>query len=81
MEMETIEQKIERFKRKAEIFFREDSQIFIKDIYDNYHFCKIKEIHSDWLLIQDFKGKREGQVLRLLWLDISDIQEYRERKK
>ncbi len=79
METETSTQRIVRLKNKAEIFLRENIKSFIKDVYDNYHFCNIKEINSDWVIIKNFKGKREGENLRILWIDILDIQEYKER--
>jgi len=81
MDTETVEQKIERLRKKSEIFLKENIKSFIRDIYKNYHFCYIKEINSNWLIIENFKGKRKGEKIRILFLDILDIQEYREEDK
>lgn len=78
MEQNTVTEKIERFKIKAELFLREDSRVFIKDIYDNYHFCDIISVGDNWLMVQHFKGKREGEKLRILWADILVLDEYKE---
>jgi hypothetical protein len=78
MNTDTITEKIERFKFKAELFLKEDMRAFIKDVYDNYHFCDIVLVGEDWLVIQHFKGKREGEKLRILWADILVLDEYRE---
>jgi len=36
-----IQDKIERWRVLADIFIRENSKVFIKDIFDNYYFCEI----------------------------------------
>jgi hypothetical protein len=81
MATETITEKIERFKLKAELFLREDIRAFIKDIYDNYHFCDIILVGEDYLMIQFFKGSRKGERLRIFWGDIIEISEYKEREE
>ena len=35
-------------KEKAIIFLKNNIRAFIKDSYDNYYFCDIKEICPDW---------------------------------
>jgi len=76
--METAKDKIERLKLKAELFLKEDIKAFVKDIYDNYFFCEIFWTQKDWITVKSFKGKREGEKTRILWIDIEDIKEYRE---
>jgi len=71
-------EKIERMKVKAELFLKEDIRVFVKDVYDNYHFCNIILVGEDWLVIKHFKGKREGEKVRILWADILVLDEYRE---
>ena len=73
-----MDEKTEHLKRKAEIFLRNNIRAFIKDVYYNYHFCLIKEIGEDWVIIEHFKGKRFGEVIRILWIDIKVFDEYRE---
>ena len=81
MTTETVTEKIERLKLKAELFLKNDIKAFVKDVYNNYHFCKIKFIGEDWLLIQFFKGLRQGEKLRIFWPDIVDIKEYKEKEE
>jgi len=58
--------------------FEEDIKAFVKDVYDNYHFCDILLVGEDWLMVKHFKGKREGEKVRILWADILVLDEYRE---
>lgn len=64
-------------KKRAEIFLKNDIRIFIKDIYDNFYFCEIKEINKDWILVWNFAGQRIGLNTRILWIDILEMSEYR----
>lgn len=78
MATETVTERIERLKLKAALFLKEDIRAFIKDVYDNYHFCDILLVGEDWLLIHHFKGSRMGEKTRIFWPDIIEISEYRE---
>ena len=77
---DTITERIERFKVKAEIFFKNELDCFVIDIYNNYYFCKIINIDNDFLYIHNFKGKRNGEDDRLVWSDIIKLDEYREER-
>ena len=68
----------EHMKEKARLFLKNDIRAFIKDIFDNYHFCEIKEVHEDWIIIEHFKGNRDGESIRLFLIDIKLIEEYME---
>jgi len=72
---------VERFKLKAESFLRNDTKVFIKDIYNNLHFCYVKEISLDWIVILGFDGKRKGETTRIYWADIKLFEEYQEVRK
>jgi len=72
-----IREIIERNKIKAESFLREDSKVFLKDIYENLHFCYVKEISHDWVIIKGFDGKRKGETTRIYWADIKVFEEYK----
>jgi len=79
MTTETITEKIERLKLKANIFLKDNIKTFIKDVYNTFYFCNIIKIEEDALFVQDFKGKNEGITSKIFWVDIEDIQEYREK--
>ena len=66
------------FKERARIFLKNDIKVFIKDVYDNFHFCIVKEINEDWIIVYNFKGNREGETVRILWMDILRLEEYKE---
>jgi len=79
MDTETLTERIERLKLKAKSFLKENINAFIKDIYNNYHFCNIILIKEYWILVKHFKGSRKGEEIRLFWSDIIEISEYIER--
>ena len=64
---------------RAEIFLRNDIKTFIKDVYGNYHFCFIKEIAKEWIIVKNFEGNRAGEKVRILLIDIEVLKEYKER--
>ena len=68
-------------QEKARIFLRNDLRVFIQDTYNNYHFCLIKEVWNDWVIVYDFKGNYMGKTTRILWLDIQKMEEYQEKEK
>ena len=73
--METIE----RFKVKAETFLKNNTQTFIEDISHNYFFCEIVRIDRDFLIIENFAGKRSGEVDKIYFSDILRFEEYEEK--
>jgi len=79
-----VKEKIERLKIKARLFLSENKKAFIKDIYDNYYFCYIiPNDNPNELEIKNFGGHRfkEGKINETLyWVDILDIQEYKEKE-
>ena len=79
--METIKDKIERLKTKAQFFKEDKKQIFLKDFNDTYYFCKIILLEENYLTIYNFKGKRAGENDKILWLDIKELEEYKEREE
>ena len=68
-------------KEKAIIFLKNNIRAFIKDSYDNYYFCDIKEICPDWVIVKCFQGNKSSEIFRILWIDMVDIQEYNEGLK
>jgi len=83
METETIKQKIERLKIKADIFLKENKKSFVKDIYDNYYFCYIVFNGEEKLYVENFKGHRldEGKIKEeIYWADVVDVSEYRNKE-
>lgn len=71
---------ITELTKRAEIFLKNDMQVFIKDCYDNFYFAEILIIGKDWIYVYNFKGNRQGQKTRILWIDIVELNEYRGEK-
>ncbi len=78
--MENIKEKVERMKAKAELFLAKDIKVFIIDTLDNYYWCDILLVGEDYLFVQHFTGKKEGEKERILWYDIIKFEEYRKEK-
>jgi len=76
-----IQDKIERWRVLADIFIRENSKVFIKDIFDNYYFCEILFVGEDSVHIQSFKGKRMYEKDRIYWANIVKFDKYEEREE
>lgn len=79
MDTETIKEKIERLRIKAEIFLKNNTRAFIVDTSNTYHFCEILLVGEDYLYIYNFKGNRGGEKERIVWADIIRFEEYKER--
>lgn len=75
-----LREKIERFKIKAEGFLKENIRAFIVDINDTYYFCDILFVGDNYLVIQNFKGVREGEKETLFWADVVKLEYYKERE-
>lgn len=76
MGTETIKQRTERLKVKADILLKENKKSFVKDIYENYYFCYIVFNGEDKLYIENFKGHRIGKE-EIYWVDVVDVNEYK----
>ncbi len=78
--METVKDKIERLKGKAEIFLKNNTKAFIIDIEDNYYFCHIILVDEDYLYVKNFTGKKKGEEEKIVWFDIIKFEEYQEKE-
>ncbi len=76
--METVNNKLERLRAKAELFLKEDIKVFLKTYDNDYYFCNILLVDEDYITIYNFRGKRKGEKNRLLWLDVDELEEYKE---
>lgn len=71
----------EHMRDKARLLMTNNIKVFLKDIYDNYHFCFVKEVYRDWIIIEHFKGTRTGERIRMFIIDIKLLEEYQERRE
>ena len=75
-----LKEKIERLKAKSELFFSNKTKVFIVDTESNYYFCELILLEENYINFKCFTGKREGESFKKLWLDILDIDEYKEEE-
>lgn len=76
-----IRNKIERWKATAEIFLKNDTKVFVKDIDDNIYFADILLVCDDTLTIECFSPMhRRGQKFTIYWPLIVEFDEYKERE-
>jgi len=78
--MDKVKDKIERWKLLADVFIKNNSKVFIKNINGDLHFCILVLSGEDSILIDNFapiqrKGKRE----KIWWFEIEEFEEYREK--
>ncbi len=79
METETMRERVERLRIKADILLKKNKKSFVKDIYGNYYFCYIVFNGEEKLYIENFKGHRfeEGRKKEeIYWVDVIDVNEY-----
>jgi len=82
-----VAERIERLKLKAQVFLNENKKAFLKDIYDNWFFCYIKDPYVEngsKLKIKNFAGHRfeEDKIFEeIYWADVIDIREFQESGK
>lgn len=76
--METVKDKVERYRLKAEIFLDENIPAFIITINGDWNFCSIQKVNKHSIEVSHFAGKREGQTQRIIFIDIIQFDEYQE---
>lgn len=82
--IEDLRQKIERWKILCEDLLEEDKSIFIKYLEsDLERWCSanIIFISEKKIYIESFKGHGVGEKIPIRWINIIDIDEYREEFK
>jgi hypothetical protein len=78
--MVMVQEKIERFKGLADLFIKENSKAFIKELNNDIHFCDILINGEDTILIKNFAPKkREGIKERLYWLNIIEFDKLKNK--
>jgi hypothetical protein len=81
METDNVLGKIERWKLLADVFIKNNTTTFIKEINGDLHFCYILINGDDSILIENFNPEqRRGKQERVYWFLIQDFDKYEERK-
>lgn len=78
MVKETVLEKIERYKLRADLFLKEKTKAFIIDARDDWHFCYITNINENNIEVAEFTGKLAGRNNVINWIDILKFEEFRE---
>ncbi len=72
---------IEWIKERTRFFLENNLAVFIKDCSNDYYFCNIISMDDLGVIVKGFIGKRKHEKDRILWIDIDEIKEYKEKKK
>jgi len=72
--METITDKMERLRLKAELFLSEDTPVFIKTYSNDWFWGDIIIVGEKKITIDNIRGKRKGIRDSLLFLDIDELE-------
>ena len=78
--METVMDKIERWKLLAKLFIQKNTKAFICEINGDFHFCTIILVDDDSISINNFGPEQRARTKeKIYWLSISEFDEYKER--
>ncbi len=81
MVTESIQDKIERYKIRAEVFFKDGVRSFIVDYLDNYYFCDVLEVTENSISVKNFKGRKEGLTETIYFVDIVKFVPYKDKSE
>jgi hypothetical protein len=70
--------RITRLKEKAQFFIDNSIKAFVSDQDNNFYFCYIHSYNDVSLFVKNFAGKRTGEISEIVWIDVKDIDKYRE---
>lgn len=72
-------QKIQRYKDKANIFLNDNISAFIENFDGDYFFCEILEVSDNYIIVKGFAGNRNGETDRIFFIDVKRFEEYEEK--
>lgn len=79
MDKEKIRERIMRWQLLADRFFEDNSNVFIKTISGDLHFCKIVLVGEEKITVDNYgPEQRAGTRSYLDWLQIEKFDEARE---
>lgn len=82
IKMETVMDKIERWKLLSKLFINQNKKVFIREINGDLHFCKIISSGNDSLIIENFgPEQRAGKSEKIYWLNITEFDEYKKKEE
>ena len=77
--METVQEKIKRWKLLAELFLEKNIKAYIKEINGDLHFCDILLVGEDTIRILNHgPEQRAGTKDTIYWINIEDFDEFKE---
>ena len=80
--MDTDKGKIKEWKAMAELFLRNHTKAFVRDVENNFYFGDILFVDDDILEIECFSPmQRRGQKCYLYWILVTTFEEYKEGGK
>ena len=78
----SIKEKTERWKLMAEIFLKNDTKVFVKDVGGDIYFADIILVGDDTLTIKCFgPEQRKGEKFILYWALILEFEDFKGEAK
>lgn len=74
--METVKDKVERWILLADVLFKENKRVYIKNIYGDYFFGDIVLIGETKITIDCFSPEQRIGRNYIYWYDVSEFKEY-----
>jgi len=76
--MDNLKEVIERWKILGKIFINNNSKVFIKELNGDLHFCYIKIIEDDYIIVDNFgpEQRRNKKDEKIYWAEIKRFEEY-----
>jgi len=69
---------IQRWKLLGSILFNQGKDAYIKKINGDIHFCEIKILSEDYLIVENFAPEqRAGKTDKIYWVQIIEFDEYK----
>jgi len=79
MDKDNIKEKVLRYQLLAEQYLNDNSNVFIKEINGDLHFCKIVLVGETKICIDNYApSQRAGTRDYIDWLNIEKIEEVKE---
>jgi len=71
--------KIKRWKILADLFVKLGTNVFIKEMNGDIHFCSIIKLEEDYLEVLNFgPEQRKDKGDKIYWIQVEDFDEFKE---
>jgi hypothetical protein len=77
--MDEVMDKIKRWKILADLFVKSKTNVFIKEMNGDIHFCSIIELDDNYAKVKNFgPEQRKGKEDKIYWVQVEDFDEFKD---